>query len=562
MSHQFKLAKVVFEANSWRKLSGLTIPIAPRLTVIAGHNGIGKSSILGFIANAAGLEKLETGETVKSYFGSPFVSQFQEQFRLTEADISTGDPTKGCICLHFEVDNGNETIEKVCNIGKTSTSKGAIRFRVVPRTRGGKTLFGVGPDQKVQTPTLFISASRVWPVGEASDVKVLSQKDMDSQDADFIKRIHNRLVPLQAKSGAINQLNLSIGNNALKRASYPTYDYDVTAISLGQGSVGSIATALASFKKLKRDLGKEYKGGILVIDEIEAGLHPRAQEQLVEVLCSTAKELKLQVIVTTHSLVILEAIAQKMGNPSQAIDKIIYLIDTQSPRMLEVTDLQLMRDEMTLSKTASARARRPVVYIYTEDEEALFLLNCLEAEFSDQFLEDQKVILRKVPLSIGAGQLHKLVSNTKCIHFRKESVCIFDGDKKGTPTPEGTVCLFLPTAGGRKNSPEKEIERFLENAKKNINFAKELQDRGVSSDFCNACLDELKAEKGVRAKMKPREANKKWFSKLPKAKKKAIVKAWARCYEKEFRAFIKEYRQAIKTVRQKVLYCPHYQEES
>ena len=67
MKPRFILKKVVFEPNSWRKLSGLEIPIFPRLTVIAGHNGIGKSSILGFIANASGL-LAEDIDGRKSYF--------------------------------------------------------------------------------------------------------------------------------------------------------------------------------------------------------------------------------------------------------------------------------------------------------------------------------------------------------------------------------------------------------------------------------------------------------------------------------------------------------------
>lgn len=46
-----KLKKVIFNDQGFRNLRNLTIDIAPRITVIAGHNGIGKSTILGLIAN-------------------------------------------------------------------------------------------------------------------------------------------------------------------------------------------------------------------------------------------------------------------------------------------------------------------------------------------------------------------------------------------------------------------------------------------------------------------------------------------------------------------------------
>jgi predicted ATPase len=41
----------------FRKLGGLTLEFADRLTLIAGHNGIGKSTILGLVANTFGLTK-------------------------------------------------------------------------------------------------------------------------------------------------------------------------------------------------------------------------------------------------------------------------------------------------------------------------------------------------------------------------------------------------------------------------------------------------------------------------------------------------------------------------
>ena len=75
MPIRFILQRVVFGDNSWRKLSGLEIPIAPRMTVIAGHNGIGKSSILGFIANASGCFARNLGGE-KTYFRKEFISKF------------------------------------------------------------------------------------------------------------------------------------------------------------------------------------------------------------------------------------------------------------------------------------------------------------------------------------------------------------------------------------------------------------------------------------------------------------------------------------------------------
>lgn len=95
---------------------------------------------------------------------------------------------------------------------------------------------------------------------------------------------------------------MSLSGGRVLRTQHPTYQYDASTISLGQGALASIATALASFRRLKRELKQDYPGGILVVDEIEAGLHPRAQVSLAKALLREAKKLSLQVIVTTHSL--------------------------------------------------------------------------------------------------------------------------------------------------------------------------------------------------------------------------------------------------------------------
>lgn len=50
-----KVRKITFEEPPFRKLGKMTIPFAPRVTVIAGHNGIGKSTIMALVANNSGL---------------------------------------------------------------------------------------------------------------------------------------------------------------------------------------------------------------------------------------------------------------------------------------------------------------------------------------------------------------------------------------------------------------------------------------------------------------------------------------------------------------------------
>ncbi len=65
---------------------------------------------------------------------------------------------------------------------------------------------------------------------------------------------------------------------------------------MGQDCLGSMATALASFNQLKRDMGDAYPGGLLVIDEMDVGFHPHAIERPLVVSCGNQQRQSLMVV--------------------------------------------------------------------------------------------------------------------------------------------------------------------------------------------------------------------------------------------------------------------------
>ncbi|MDT1827834.1 ATP-binding protein, partial [Acinetobacter baumannii] len=82
-------------------------------------------------------------------------------------------------------------------------------------------------------------------------------------------------------------------------------NYDHESVSVGEDNTGQILMALFSFQKLKEEY-VDYHGGILLIDEIDAGLFPAAQVELIKILESFAKRLNLQIIFTTHSPIVIQ----------------------------------------------------------------------------------------------------------------------------------------------------------------------------------------------------------------------------------------------------------------
>ena len=51
-----------------------------------------------------------------------------------------------------------------------------------------------------------------------------------------------------------------------------------------------------------------YKGGILLIDELDATLYGFSQTKLVDYLWKAAKDYKIQIVFTTHSPIILKCV--------------------------------------------------------------------------------------------------------------------------------------------------------------------------------------------------------------------------------------------------------------
>lgn len=87
---------------------------------------------------------------------------------------------------------------------------------------------------------------------------------------------------------------------------------------------------MLSFKKLKRDMGADWDGGLLLIDELDATLHPAAQLRLISLMEKEAKSVGYQIVFTTHSTVILKELSgknqfNKEGGPGDI--EIAYLTD-------------------------------------------------------------------------------------------------------------------------------------------------------------------------------------------------------------------------------------------
>jgi len=478
-----KLKYIEFGSEPFRKLRNLKVEISPRITVISGHNGIGKSTILGLIANCSGL----SSGTEKSLFSKLFQSNFQEVFYLDyqhDLDKYGKKTPKFLIC--YEGDD-NELIYKSCSVSaqrrqidaskfknhmakapvsskppipseepsEEEESEGNIdivesvggekidiwRLRIIPRNFEGSPVVGtmktlaakyeIGGSMKVPIPTLYLGMSRMSPIGEfESELITKSRKNISSEDAQYIIKCFNCILPYSKQETELaGTVTFHDFAQSKKQSITPNFEHNSLAISLGQDSASAIVTALASFNKLKRSNNYNYKGGILVIDEIEAGLHPKAQINLMNLLKSEAKKLNLQVILTSHSLTVIKEVLDnntKIKKEHQ-VDSVLYLSDTSLPKLMEdVTYTKIKNDMILVPLDGEPESKEPELNVYFEDYEALFIFEAIlkYKEITDTYSEFGYK-LNLVPAGLGVHNIYAL--NKAAAHFRS-SLIILDGD--------------------------------------------------------------------------------------------------------------------------------------
>jgi hypothetical protein len=111
--------------------------------------------------------------------------------------------------------------------------------------------------------------------------------------------------------------------------------------------------------QLARIVHRLPKGSLLVVEEIETGLHPAAQRNLIRQLLDFCDEKHLQVICSSHSQAVLECV------PAEARVLLVRSGATLQPRY-EVSVSEAIRDV--------AELRIPELPVYVEDEAARTLL--------------------------------------------------------------------------------------------------------------------------------------------------------------------------------------------
>ena len=351
--------------ENFRNFRDVIIPLGKKITIVSGVNGVGKSNILSLIASGSGINK-------KSSLGSNFQPEFLDFFNIDQTEKYQDYK------IYLKYGHSSDSIALTKRLSfkdDTGTNRG---IRIIPRTTNkyldgytikkaeeeAKSNFGVGGAGRVKIPTIYLSLSRLYPLGENKDLTHISKIRKNNPFAkeemlNIYREWYNTVIPGSIKLS--DEISI-IEKKTCPRSSLHMEIEGTPALSqsIGQDNVGNIISALIDIYLLSKE--SDYNGALLCIDEIDVSLHPDTQIRLFELLKRLCNEISLQVIVSTHSLTILEeSLKQEQKNSEDT--KVVYLKNPSMPIVASIKSYESLKNDMFNKITF----QKTLIKIYFED---------------------------------------------------------------------------------------------------------------------------------------------------------------------------------------------------
>jgi predicted ATP-binding protein involved in virulence len=509
----------------YRKLQDLEFNFSKGINVISGTNGTCKTSLLHIISNS--FQKVKKNNSI--FIDNSCVDMINNVNdvvnpkieSLTKGDKTYNNPANGVSGALFSVsyiDGVNISFRR----HNSQSLEGKSRFSIKPTYKKDDS------DKLPEMPVVYLGLSRLFPHGEYQDdenVKDIKKKLPDAY-LDIISDIYNRFTGIDISYNGQKK----IGDIKIRSEFSSQYSgIDSNTISAGEDNLFIIITALVSLRYYFDNITstKDIES-ILLIDEIDATLHPAFQVKLLDILSDFSQKYKIQIVFTTHSLYLLEEALNRKIN-------VIYLrdnIDSVDP--MEDIDIYKIRMSLESALKEDIYSSRSIP-VFTEDNEARMFLKCLleyfERNFRDKF-SGVKNLFHLVNANISADNLKSIFKDSILLRSTMRSICILDGDQD----PDYTNYIITLPGGLNKKPPE---ELIFEHAQKlyesDIEFWRNKTVLGSGYDKIYyrdnikpdiegiySKIQELK-ENGVSTKGVKREENKKVFNDHNKFFKLVII---------------------------------------
>ena len=373
------------EIKGIRGWDGQKVEFGFPIVAIVGENGVGKSTVLQAAASVYRASTKKYDRFASDFFpDTPFE-------RITNAS------------LRFSYREGTNSQTRM-------VLKPTDRWRRNPER----------PERRVE----YVDLSRIQPVGaRVGYSKLLKANVTEGEHAPFEVARLGRFSQIMGKPySKAGFSKTSVDTEKI----IPVVENGNSRYSGFHSGAGEIAAAEL--------LAVDYpKYGLILIDEIETSLHPRAQRRLVRDLARVARENELQIAITTHSPYILEEL------PPEAR---IYIMDGDAGKTI-VTGVS-----PEFAMTRMDEEQYPECDVYVEDNRAAAMLTELVTSRDRELLTRLKV----VPYGTASVGMALGLMNAQS-RWDRPTVVFLDGDQTAAPG-----CDVLP--GG--DAPERVVFSALQ----------------------------------------------------------------------------------------------------
>ncbi|MCG3796875.1 AAA family ATPase [Bacillus toyonensis] len=470
----------------YRKLIDFDIELSKNVNLISGGNGTCKSSLLYLVSNS--YKKVVQNTKSKDLQRClKIIQQLNNKFNpkvenLTKGDKTHNDPAKDIAgpILNATYFDGSELSFRKHISGKENSN---FRYSIKPNYPKGAS------EQLPELPVIYLGLSRLITYGEMEDLSELSipEEIMSSLSEEYRETLNDLIIgnnstPLlkslskKLPENYITYINeiyedftyvrietsekfTSIGKQKI-RPEFTTEKegVDSNTISAGEDNLYIIVTALVSLRYYYETLDESEKEieSILLIDELDATLHPFYQEKLYRLLLEYSEKYKIQIIGTTHSIDLLEVALERKQNVLYLMDLIQNVEKLKNPNGRDL-DISLIRNFLKQKRNEDDYSKK--IAVFTEDNEARLLIKVTldyikHLEKDTNLFERASSYLHFVDMNIGSESLRNMFSDTYLVNNLVNAFCILDGDRNNDWSKK---IITLP---GKKN-PEMLLFDYL-----------------------------------------------------------------------------------------------------
>lgn len=308
----------------------------------------------------------------------------------------------------------------------------------------------LGQPERPRRKIVYIDLTRLQPVGtRVGYARIAKNRHLEASAKPFSERQVSRLSEIMGRD--YDNAKMAISNLDQNR--------EIPVLSKAGSHYSGFHQGSGETTVAELLMAQLPQYGLVLIDEIESSLHPRAQRRLIRDLAAAARDRECQIILSTHSPYVLDELPLHARTYILETDGRKEIVSGVSPQFA----MTKMDDE-----------NHPECELYVEDERAaVWLGEILSRHARNIFVRCDRVPYGAANLGVALGQI------AAAKRFRRPTVVFLDGDQG-----DAQGCTLLP--GG--DAPERVV--FADLAHKNwLNLWTRIgRDIATVTDACNRAM--------------------------------------------------------------------------